>query len=223
MKRILLILVPVCLAVSSCGILGTLLNSVGRTAVVGTPAGAVVNPVASTLAAVAPNPHNLQATEDRGTGLYGYLNEFGSWVIAPTFSYAVDFDTDLGFATVQLRNGLWGAIDVYGNTAIQFNFRSRYDVASAMNSMLKGRYQGIDLWEEKETNTELWGYLDFYGNWYIKPQFRYACAMNDDGFAVVQFADEMWGAIDRTCRIIVQPNFRSRYDAEAALNALLYR
>ena len=92
MKRILLLLVPACLAVSSCGILSLLLNGVGNTAVVGTPAGAVVNPIASTIAAVAPNPKNLQATEDRGTGLYGYLNEFGSWVIAPTFAYAVDFD-----------------------------------------------------------------------------------------------------------------------------------
>lgn len=223
MKRILLLLVPACMAVSSCGILSSLLNVASGPAVVGTPGGAVVNPVASTLAAVAPNPRNLQATEDRGTGLYGYLNEFGSWVIAPTFQYAVDFNEDLGLAVVQIQGGRWGAIDVYGNTAIQFNFSSRYDVASAMQSMLKGRYQGIDLWEEEERGSGLWGYLDFYGNWYIKPQFLYACGMSDEGFAIVQFADEMWGAIDRTCRIIVQPNFRSRYDAESALRSVLYR
>jgi hypothetical protein len=89
--------------------------------------------------------------------------------------------------------------------------------------MQKGRYQGIDLWEEKDPATELWGYLDYFGNWYITPQYLYAESMNDKGLAVVQFPNELWGAIDRTNNIIVQPNFKSRYDVESALRALMSR
>ena len=70
--------------------------------------------------------------------------------------------------------------------------------------------------------TELCGYLDYYGNWYIMPQYRYAGEMSSDGFAIVQMADTgLWGAIDRRNDIVVQPNFKSRYDAESALNKLL--
>lgn len=219
MKRFLILLLPVCMAVSSCGLLNMALNG----GAVGTSLSSVINPVASTLSSIAPNPNNLQATEDRGTGKYGFLNEYGVWVIAPTYAYAKDFNTDLGVAPVSLVGGRWGAIDVYGQTVIQFNFRSQYDVDAAIRSMVNGRYQGIDLWEMEDTGSGLWGYLDFYGNWYIAPQFKYACSMSDDGFAVVQYSDGLWGAIDRSCRIIVQPNFNSRYDAESALRTLLRR
>lgn len=220
MKRFLLLLVPACMAVSSCGLLNMAMNG----GVVNTPAGSVVNPVASTMAVVAPNPRNLTAQEDPGTGLYGFLNEYGVWAIAPTFRYTTDFNTDIGLATVQLSNGRWGAIDVYANTVIQFSFDSRYDVDEAMHSILKGRYIGVDLWEMEDPATELWGYLDYYGNWYIAPQYRYVSAMSSDGFALVQFNDTgLWGAIDRRNNIIVQPNFKSRYDAESALNKLLYK
>ena len=214
MKRVLFFLVPTCVILSSCGLLNMMMGGTGT----------VANPVASGLSAIAPNHRNLTAQEDRGTGLYGYLNEYGSWVIAPTFAYALDFDDELAIAVVQPNSrGRWGAIDVYGQTVILFNFTSRYDVESAMRSMKNGRYQGIELWVEQDSGSGLWGYLDYYGNWYIQPQYKYACSMSDDGYAVVQFMDERWGVVDRTNRIIVQPNFNSRYDAESALRTLLRR
>lgn len=222
MKRLLPMLLCACFAISSCGLLG-LTNYGANQALHNSPYGTTVNPVVAAVSSVVPNPENLTAQEDPGTGLYGYLNEYGVWVIAPTFDYAVDFNSDLGMAVVQLSNGRWGAINVYAKTVIQFNFRSRYDVESAMRSMQKGRYQGIDLWEEKDPATELWGYLDYFGNWYITPQYLYAESMNDKGLAVVQFPNELWGAIDRTNNIIVQPNFKSRYDVESALRALMSR
>ena len=222
MKRLLPMLLCACFVISSCGLLG-LTNYGANQALHNSPYGTTVNPVVAAVSSAVPNHENLTAQEDPGTGLYGYLNEYGVWVIAPTFDYAVDFNSDLGMAVVQLSNGRWGAINVYAKTVIQFNFRSRYDVESAMRSMQKGRYQGIDLWEEYEAGTELWGYLDYYGNWYIKPQYLYATGMNDRGLAVVQFPNELWGAIDRANNIIVQPNFKSRYDAESSLSSLMNR
>ena len=79
-----------------------------------------------------------------------------------------------------------------------------------------------NLTAQEDPATELCGYLDYYGNWYIMPQYRYAGEMSSDGFAIVQMADTgLWGAIDRRNKIVVQPNFKSRYDAESALNKLL--
>ena len=219
MKKLLPLMLMACMSLSSCGLLNMYS---GNQAVYQTPAGAIVNPVTAALSSIAPNPSNLTAQEDPGTGLYGYLNEYGVWVIAPTFRYATDFHTDLGLATVQISNQRWGAIDVYGQTVIQFNFDSRYDVDSAMRSILKGRYIGIDLWDMEDPATELCGYLDYYGNWFIMPQYKYAGEMSSDGFAIVQMADTgLWGAIDRRNNIIVQPNFKSRFDAESALRTLL--
>ena len=220
MKKLLPLMLLAGMALSSCGLFNFASTS---QAVYQTPVGAVVNPVAAAISTVAPNPRNLTPQEDPGTGLYGYLNEYGVWVIAPAFRYSTSFNTDLGLATVQISNGRWGAIDVYAQTVIQFSFNSRYDVDEAMNSILKGRYIGIDLWETEDPVTELWGYLDYYGNWYITPQYRYATSMSSDGFALVQMTDGLWGAIDRRNNIIVQPNFKSRYDAESALRTLLSR
>lgn len=210
-----------CMALSSCSLLNLITSN---QAAYNTPMGAVANPVTAAISSIAPNPRNLTAQEDPGTGLYGYLNEYGAWVIAPSFRYTTDFNTDLGLAVVQLSNHKWGAIDVYAQTVIQFNFDSRYDVEAAMRSILKGRYVGIDLWDMEDPATELCGYLDYYGNWHIAPQYRYAGEMSSDGFAIVQMADTgLWGAIDRRNNIIVQPNFKSRYDAESALRKLLNR
>lgn len=222
MKRLLPLLLCAAFAVSSCGLLNMATRTANQALYSG-PYGTVVNPVVAATSALAPDPSKLTAQEDPGTGLYGYLNEYGVWVIAPAYEYAVDFNSDLGLAVVKPVNGRWGAINVYAQTVIQFNFRSRYDVEAAMRSIQKGRYLGIDLWEEQDAGTELWGYLDYYGNWYIQPQYWYAVSMNDQGLAIVQFPTELWGAIDRKNNIIIQPNFKSRYDAESALRSLMNR
>ena len=164
--------------------------------------------------------NNLKAVEDPGTGLYGYLNNFGVWAIAPTYRYAKDFDREIGLAVVRLSNGNWGAIDILGQTAILFNFDSQFDVESAIRSMKKGRYRGIDLWEVYDPVTQLWGYLDYTGNWHLAPQFKYAKGMSDRGIAVVQFQDERWGAIDRRGQIVIQPNFTSQFDVDSAIRNL---
>lgn len=213
MKRIV-ILIATCMMLSSCGLLSLILSI---------PPGQSVGSAVAGIAGLAPNPRNLQATEDPGTGLYGYLNEMGVWALPPSYSYAGDFDTDLGLAVVTLQGGRCGAIDVFGNTVIDFNFYHTYDVRSAMSSIKKGRYTGIELWPMEDRGTELYGYLDHYGHWHIPPQYLYATDFTDEGFAVVQFGEEQWGVIDRSNKVIIQPNFTSRYNAKNALDALVRR
>ena len=158
--------------------------------------------------------------EDRGTGLYGYLGNYGRWVIPPKFRYAKSFNHEAGLAVVRLSNGYWGAINARGQTVIQFNFTSSYDVESAIRSILKGRYRGIDLWNVYDSSRELWGYLDYFGNWYLAPQFRDARDMSDRGFAIVRFPHGGWGAIDRRGQIVIEPNFNYSSDVDSELRRM---
>lgn len=167
----------------------------------------------------APDPDSLTPTENRGTGLYGFLSDFGTWAIAPTYRYAYSF-TSIGLAPVQLQNGAWGAINTLGQTVINFTFTSSSDVYSAIRSMENGRYQGVDLWVREDPGSNLYGYVDYYGNWQIQPRFKYAYSMSDDGVAVVQYTNNQWGAIDRSGNIVIQPNFNSSSDVYSALRNL---
>lgn len=206
MKRFL-IFVTASLALSSCGILNMLMY----------PSGQIVSGFGYY------SPDNLTATEDPGTGLCGYLNNFGAWVIPPTYKYAGDFDSETGLAVVTIPGGRCGAIDVMANTVIEFNFSTIYQVRDAISSIKKGRYTGIELWPMEDRATELYGYLDHYGNWHIPPQYLYTTDFNSEGYAVVQFGERQWGAIDRSNRVVIQPNFTGRYDAQNALNRLIGR
>lgn len=60
----------------------------------------------------------LMPLYDDGTGLYGYINAQGSWVIKPAFRYAADFRN--GLAVVATDNG-YGVIDSAGNIKLTPN------------------------------------------------------------------------------------------------------
>lgn len=220
MKRSIIILLCTAVAATSCTLLTQLTAPTNYN---GSHSGTGVTESVVTTNLFAPMAGKLTATEDRGTGLYGYLNEFGMWAIQPQFRNAYSFNSDIGIAVVQLQNYRWGAINALGQIVINFNFRNSSDVYSAVNSIQKGRYCGIDLWVVEDPVTELYGYLDYYGNWYIAPQFPDAYGMSSDGFAVVRVASGQWGAIDRNGNFIIQPNFNSSSDAYSALNSLLRR
>lgn len=220
MRRSTLLIAAIAILSTSCTLLASLVSPSYAS---GNTTSGTQHPETMAGAAFMPMRQTLIATEERGTGLYGYLNERGVWAIKPVFRYAKAFDEEIGVAVVQIHNYRWGAINALGQTVINFSFDSQYDVDSAIRSIRKGRYCGIDLWEMEDTETGLWGYLNYYGNWQIAPQFDYAKSMSSDGFAIVQFKDKRWGAIDRTGRVVVQPNFTSQYDAEKALNALIRR
>lgn len=161
----------------------------------------------------------LTPVENPATGLYGYVNDLGLWVIQPRYQSANRFGAN-GLARVRL-GARYGAINMAGKTVINFNFSNGYDVDAAILSMGKGRMRGIELWEEQDPRTGLYGYLDYYGTWFIKPQYYRARAFNREGYAVVEMKRGQWGAIDRNNRIVIQPNFTSSYDAENALRRLM--
>lgn len=220
MKRSIFITLSIAFVATSCTLLTQLAGAPATNTTTGSQQN-IENVITTGL--FAPMSKSLILTEDPGTGLYGYLNEYGVWAIQPQFRNAYSFNKDLGVAVVQVHNHSWGAINAIGQTVIGYNFTNSSDVFSAINSISKGRYRGIDLWVTEERATGLYGYLDYYGNWYIAPQFANAYSMNDDGLAVVKIESGRWGIIDRSGNFVVQPNFTSSSDAYKALNSLLYR
>lgn len=161
----------------------------------------------------------LTPVENPATGLYGYVNDLGMWVIQPRYQSANRFGAN-GLARVRL-GARYGAINMTGKTVINFNFSNGYDVDAAIRSMGKGRMRGIELWEEQDSRTGLYGYLDYYGTWFIKPQYYRARTFNREGYAVVEMKRGQWGAINRNNRIVIKPTFTSPYDAENALRRLM--
>ena len=74
MKRAFLLLAGAAILCTSCGLLPAL------------------NQTTLTAGVTSPLAKHLKATEDPGTGLYGYLNSYGLWAIQPTFRSAKAFD-----------------------------------------------------------------------------------------------------------------------------------
>ncbi len=76
----------------------------------------------------------LWVTEDAATELYGYLNHFGEWAIAPIYPNAKSFDGD-GFAVVKSPEGGWGVINRAAEWVIAPNFESSLDAGSALRRL----------------------------------------------------------------------------------------
>lgn len=159
----------------------------------------------------------LTPTEDRATGLYGYLSDIGLWALAPQYISAQKFHN--GMARVQVRSG-YGAINPLGQWVIQPVFRWSTDCDNAMRSIIKGRMAGIELWYAEDPQTELYGFLNHFGAWHIEPQYEDVSSFDSDGFAAAKPVGGRWGIINRQNQWVIQPNFSSRYDAESALRRL---
>lgn len=156
--------------------------------------------------------------QDPATGLYGYLNDFGMWVIAPKYDNVQAFGSS-GLARVRVGNH-YGAIDPMGQVVIPFVFSNSNNATAAIQSIAKGRLPGIELWPERDPATGLFGYLDHYGRWAITPKFRSCGSFNQRKLAIVQLENGMWGAIDLKGTMVVQPRFNSSSDARRAVDRL---
>lgn len=199
--RKLFLLLGIGLCVSSCSILAPSLTTTG-------PRRAIA----------AADGRRLTPAEDPATGLYGYLNDLGVWAIPPRYQSASAFN-DAGVACVRFGNR-YGAINRMNQVVVDFNFRDWSIAQSAIQSLSKGRSQGLDLWLEQDAATGLHGFLDCRGEWFIAPQYTGGYNFNDRGFAVVAVAEGRWGAINRRGEMAVQPNFSTSGEAESALRRL---
>ena len=75
----------------------------------------------------------LTPVENPATGLYGYVNDLGMWVIQPKFRSAQRFRNN-GLARVQI-GVRYGAINMAGKVVINPVFEHSYDVDNAITSI----------------------------------------------------------------------------------------
>lgn len=76
----------------------------------------------------------LWPEQDPATGLFGYLDHYGRWAVAPKFRSCSSFN-QRKLAIVQLENGMWGAIDLNGTMVIQPRFNNASDARSAVQRL----------------------------------------------------------------------------------------
>ena len=196
-----LVAVGIGLCTPSCAVFGNLGTNASSAGVVTAVAGGKLTPA-----------------EDRATGLYGYVNDFGVWAIPPRYQSASPFN-DAGVACVRSANR-YGAINPMNQVVVEFNFRDWTTAQAAARSLSKGRLPGVDLWLGQDAGTGLNGYLDCQGRWFIAPQYTGGYEFNNDGFAVVEVSQGRWGVIDRRNEMVIQPNFSTSDEAASALRRL---
>lgn len=100
-------------------------------------------------------------------GLFGYIDDRGSWAINPSLDGGWDFSGGLW----PFRSGKpWGFLDSSGAVKIAARFEKSSDFKSGLA-------------REKEASSGLWGYIDASRKWAIKPAYA--------------SADDFYGALAR--------------------------
>lgn len=201
MKRIVLLVAVVAIC-SSCT---SLLYSGGQ----GNPLGAISSAAGD----------HLNKAQDPATGLYGFINDFGIWVIEPKYRSVEGFGD--GLAVVATQNH-YGIIDVTGKFVTPPVFTSYLDILAAKRSITSGRMAGWNLWSLEDTETGLKGFINHFGEWVIAPQFESVGSFSDAGYATAKLPGGRWGAIDRTGKFVIAPNFSYSYEAERAASRIAW-
>ena len=132
---------------------------------------------------------------------YGYIDQSGSFVIAPNFDEIGDFSED-GWAKVRIDvndplkgyydYGLYGYIDRTGAYMIEPLYSEIGDFAK--NDLAMVRFDGKA------------GYIDRTGTLVVEPKFDWAGDFTDDGWAIVRI-NEKYGYIDQTGNYVIDPQF----------------
>ena len=148
-----------------------------------------------------PFPEGLQGRF--ADGKWGYVDRSGNWVIQPQFNMVDNFKD--GIASVMIGNK-WGWIDKTGKIVIEPQFELVEDFSEGLARVLKEKV----------------GYIDKTGKMVILPQFGGIGVFPGDaahvmsfkeggkfseGLAAVEIINQKWGYIDRTGKVVIEPQF----------------
>lgn len=141
--------------------------------------------------------------DNDGNKKWGYINSTGSYVINSQFDLATNFTED-GLASVRIGDK-YGYIDMTGSYVInpQFNYAGSFNNGLAFVGQINknGKYT--------------YGFIDKSGSYANNLQFEsagynylsYGMYFMDDGYSLF-VSGEMYGVIDRTGKIVVNPQFK---------------
>lgn len=129
-------------------------------------------------------------------GLYGYIDSFGTQVIAPVFEDARAFTE--GLAAVKLK-GKWGYIRPDGSAVIAHQFICERGMAGPFRDGLA-----------RVGKNGRWGHINREGEFVYSPRFDMAYELFEDRAAVI--LAKRSGYIDRKGETVVPPNNYRRVD-----------
>ncbi len=158
---------------------------------------------------------------------WGYINEFGHWVVAPMLENARSFSDD-GLARFR-QEGRWGYVNTSGEVAIaaQFEDARAFTCGLAAVRVGKDQWRFIDVAGEfafdkvffnvgdfspaglapaaESRKKMLVGYIDRTGQWAIKPQFKSSMAFGAGGVAPASTDRNKYGLIDLVGNWVLPP------------------
>lgn len=148
-------------------------------------------------------------TMDDYSKLYGYKNSDGSWLIAPQYQYAYDFEGHFKrFAVVKVDH-YFGCIDVRGQMIVRPIFLSHDEAQTAGKEWEKGDEPGKWVYPAQNPSDGRWGFVNYYGNWKFQPEYEDARAYYGKEpmtFATVKI-NGRWGCIDGKGIMVINPIF----------------
>ena len=148
-------------------------------------------------------------TRDKESGLWGYVNYLGRWVIDAEYEDYDYFGEDHNYIYAQVkRDGRWGSIDRNGNTVSRCIFYTREDADYALSQKEHGR--NIKGWRLPVTDiaTGKYGWVDYEGEWTISPIYEGATRFtNDTGMFATCKLDGRWASIDDNGELLSQNVF----------------
>ncbi|RKM55120.1 WG repeat-containing protein [Butyrivibrio sp. X503] len=111
----------------------------------------------------------LACVQDYNTKLYGYIDDYGDYVIEPQFIKANDFVN--GYATVTGSNGLRGIINDKGEEVVPCQYEDMTFLSE--DGVVKIRKDGLD------------GYYSIDKGWIIEPKYKDATGFFN-GYAIIK-------------------------------------
>ena len=131
------------------------------------------------------------------SGLVGYMNLAGEWVIEPKFQETHLFSEGLAAAKLPGETSQYGYIDKSGRWAIAPKFKDAFPFSDGLASV-----KVVDRGQERT------GYIDASGAFVIPPQFEQGRNF-ERGLAICRPVGGKTGFIDKTGEFVVEPKFES--------------
>ncbi|NBC03855.1 MAG: hypothetical protein GVY20_09155 [Bacteroidetes bacterium] len=201
-------------------------------------------PIQSPAIAETYDPETANLFPAYSNGMWGFIDQNGSWVFEPTYYKAEKFSDDFA-AVQQCKDGFWGYINTSGEVAIEASFVGADpfseghapvtisedvvsgDVLGMINSdgeiifsdslnTLRGFSEGLASAETIDGQT---GFIDTNGNWVIQPSYRDADNFSE-GIANARKKRSRngdWGFINKNEEWVIEPQFN---DARAFSDGL---
>ena len=155
--------------------------------------------------ALAPAAGALKAVTDKASGLTGYQDASGAWVISPRFRSGSDFDQ--GLAIVEDRSGESVLIDSQGNVRLQ-GVESAIWVS--LPTMTEAKLSEGLLALRVQASGKV-GFVDAEGRWVIRPRFADAFEFHE-GLAAFRLRENgPVGFIDTHGRVVITAKFGTRF------------